>query len=122
MPEVDAEIDLEDVAAWCLRQKWLGMREDDERWQKRDFFPQLIRLYQERRPEELRREQREKERREKDERMWAEAQVAREKAAHEAWLMRDMREWGRENGHFVGTRGRIPRKVIEAYKEAKGIA
>jgi hypothetical protein len=34
--------------------------------------------------------------------------------------MRDMREWGRENGFFVGTRGRIPRKVIDAYKEAKG--
>lgn len=44
-----------------------------------------------------------------------------EAAAHRAWLMKDMRKWGPENGFFVGTRGRIPRKVIEAYREAKGI-
>ncbi|WP_326827444.1 Lsr2 family DNA-binding protein [Streptomyces sp. NBC_01751] len=44
-----------------------------------------------------------------------------ERAAHRAWLMKDMRAWGPENGYFVGTRGRIPRRVIEAYNEAKGI-
>ncbi|AEW94066.1 hypothetical protein SCATT_16950 [Streptantibioticus cattleyicolor NRRL 8057 = DSM 46488] len=35
--------------------------------------------------------------------------------------MRDMRRWGPENGYFVGTRGCIPRRVVEAYNQAHGI-
>lgn len=116
-----SDVDLEDVASWCLRQKWLGMREDNEQWQKREFLPQLIEVYQRERPKELKREAEEAARRSEWERIATESRKAAERAAHQAWLMRDMRKWGRDNGHFVGTRGRIPRKVIDAYKEAKGI-
>lgn len=31
---------------------------------------------------------------------------------------REVREWANENGHKVGTAGRIPNAVIDAYKEA----
>ncbi|MFF3416801.1 histone-like nucleoid-structuring protein Lsr2 [Streptomyces sp. NPDC002698] len=118
---VDLDYDPEDVAAWCLRQPWLGMTEGHEDWQKREFFPQLISLYKERRAEELKREAREREKRAEDERRAAESRAAAEKWRQHKELMRDMRKWGPENGFFVGTRGRIPRKVIEAYEKAKGL-
>lgn len=115
-------LDLEDVAAWCLRQKWLGMREDDESLKRREFFPRLIEMYRERRPEELKQEAEEAARRAESERIAVESRAALARAAEHTRLMKDMREWGRENGFFVGTRGRIPRRVIEAYNEAKGLA
>ncbi|MFG3176566.1 histone-like nucleoid-structuring protein Lsr2 [[Kitasatospora] papulosa] len=115
-----SDVDLEDVAAWCLRQKWLGMREDSEDFRERRFFPRLIEVYQRERPKELKREAEEASRRAEWDRIAVERRKAAERAAHQTWLMKDMREWGRKNGHFVGTRGRIPRKVIDAYKEAKG--
>ncbi|MFF1450188.1 histone-like nucleoid-structuring protein Lsr2 [Streptomyces sp. NPDC058274] len=121
MLEVDEEIDLEDMAAWVLRQTWLGMTEDSEFWQRREFFPQLIEMYRKERPKELERERREAERRAQQAEMDRRRRASAQAAAHQAWLMKDMRKWGPENGYFVGTRGRIPRKVIEAYKEAKGL-
>ena len=30
----------------------------------------------------------------------------------------EIRDWARNNGHTVGTRGRLPRHVIEAYLRA----
>ncbi|WP_055523467.1 Lsr2 family DNA-binding protein [Streptomyces graminilatus] len=81
-----------------------------------------IRYFREYYPRHLARLKREAEQREKETRMWAEAAEDRKRAEHQIWLMKDMREWGRENGYFVGTRGRIPRRVIEAYNEAKGHA
>ena len=121
MPQVDEALDLEDMAAWVLRQTWLGMREDDPRWQQRDFFPQLIEMYRKERPKELKREREEAERRAEWNRLSAESRAAAQRHYEHKKLMSDMREWGRDNGYFVGTRGRIPRKVIEAYKEAKGL-
>lgn len=117
------DIDLEDVADWALRQTWLPIpyTEEDKRWQRRDFPEPLIRLYRQARPQELEREQREAEERAREERMWEESRRAAEIAAEHTRRMRDMREWGRANGFFVGTRGRIPKKVINAYNEAKGI-
>jgi hypothetical protein len=84
------------------------------------LLPPEIRLFHNRYPSYLARMQREKEERERSERRRVEArESARRIEAHKK-LMRDMREWGPKNGFFVGTRGRIPRKVIDAYKEAKG--
>ncbi|MGW2710743.1 Lsr2 family DNA-binding protein [Streptomyces sp. NPDC001356] len=114
-------LDLEDMAAWCLRQRWLGYTEDDPAWQRREFFPQLIEMYQSERPKELERERREAEKRDRQKELDRQRRESTRAAAYHVWLMRDMREWGRENGYAIGTRGRIPRKVIEAYKEAKGL-
>ncbi|MGV9693418.1 Lsr2 family DNA-binding protein [Streptomyces sp. NPDC003444] len=83
--------------------------------------PPEIRLFNRRYLPYLKSKQDEKEERERRELMDRRAAEARERRAHQAWLMRDMRKWGPENGFFVGTRGRIPRKVIEAYNKAKGI-
>ncbi|MGW6346859.1 Lsr2 family DNA-binding protein, partial [Streptomyces sp. NPDC055080] len=80
-----------------------------------------IRLFNDRYPSHLAKLERERVEREKSERIAVESRASAERAAHQVWLMKDMRKWGRENGHFVGTRGRIPRKVVDAYKEAKGI-
>ncbi|MFI0553443.1 Lsr2 family DNA-binding protein [Streptomyces scabiei] len=77
-------------------------------------FERWYPLYEKRKREEA-------ERRAEWERISAESRAAAQRHYEHKKLMRDMREWGRENGHFVGTRGRIPRKVIEAYKEAKGL-
>lgn len=115
------QIDLEDVAAWCLRQRWFSTGAWDTDFRERKFHPKVLELYKEGRARELREEQRKKEQCERDERMWEEARVAREKAAHEAWLMKDMRSGGNSSGYFVGTRGRISRAVVEAYKKAKGL-
>ncbi|MFF4245209.1 histone-like nucleoid-structuring protein Lsr2 [Streptomyces sp. NPDC001822] len=79
-----------------------------------------IRLFNARYPAHLRKVAEEKARREESKRIAAESRKSAERAAHRTWLMKDMREWGRKNGHFVGTRGSIPRKVIDAYTEAKG--
>ncbi|MEU6765920.1 histone-like nucleoid-structuring protein Lsr2 [Streptomyces sp. NPDC046853] len=121
MTETETELDLDDVAAWCLRQKWLGLREDSPMIRDRDFLPQLIELYRNERPRELRQEAEERARREEWARIAAESRAASARAAEHARLMRDMRDWGPKNGFFVGTRGRIPRKVIDAYNKAKGI-
>ncbi|MFC9591541.1 histone-like nucleoid-structuring protein Lsr2 [Streptomyces sp. NPDC056944] len=48
-------------------------------------------------------------------------QASIRKAEEHARLMKDIRAWGPENGFFVGTRGPIPRRVVEAYREAKGL-
>ncbi|NEB42560.1 histone-like nucleoid-structuring protein Lsr2 [Streptomyces sp. SID14515] len=80
-----------------------------------------IRLFNDRYPAYLVQVAREKAERAKWGRIAVERREAAARAAHHAWLMKDMRAWGRENGYFVGTRGRIPRKVVDAYKEAKGI-
>jgi hypothetical protein len=119
----DTDVDLEDVAAWVLTQTWLkcGYSEDDPAWQRRDFSPPLIRLYKQVRPGELKREAEKAAREAENERWKRETREANARWAAHKQMMRDMRKWGPENGYFVGTRGRIPRKVIEAYKEAKGI-
>ncbi|MVO87444.1 hypothetical protein GPA10_22435 [Streptomyces sp. p1417] len=122
VPKIEGELDLEDVAAWCLRQKWLGITEQSPMYRNRDFFPQLLELYRTERARELRQEAEEAARRTELERRAAESRAAQQRAYEHQRLMRDMREWGRENGFFVGTRGRIPRKVINAYNEAKGIS
>jgi hypothetical protein len=82
--------------------------------------PPEVRFFNAYYPAHLERERREAERQAQQEELARRCRESAEKRAHQTWLMRDMREWGRENGFFVGTRGRIPRKVIDAYKEAKG--
>ncbi|MFK0231197.1 histone-like nucleoid-structuring protein Lsr2 [Streptomyces sp. NPDC090303] len=117
-------VDLEDVAAWLLRQTWLPVpyTEDDERWQRREFFPALISLYKTERPRELRREAEEAARQEERARIAAQSREAARIADEHRRLMLDIRAWGPENGFFVGTRGPIPRQVIEAYNKEKGIS
>jgi hypothetical protein len=115
------EYDPEDVAAWCLRQRWFTTGPWDTDFQNRVFHPQLLALYEKDRARELERERREAKQREDSDRRAEESRLAAQKAYEHKKLMRDMREWGRENGFFVGTRGRIPQKVMDAYKEAKGL-
>lgn len=31
----------------------------------------------------------------------------------------EIRAWARDNGHAVGTRGRLPQAVVDAYKAAR---
>ncbi|MFI1530028.1 Lsr2 family DNA-binding protein [Streptomyces griseus] len=95
-----------------------GSREEGDR---SVLLPPEIRLFNDRYPAYLAKVERVKAEREESARIDVERRDAAERAAHQTWLMKDMREWGRDNGYFVGTRGRIPRKVIDAYKEAKGI-
>ncbi|MGW1231408.1 Lsr2 family DNA-binding protein [Streptomyces californicus] len=95
-----------------------GVRDEGNR---SPLLPPEIRLFNDRYPAHLAEVAREKAAREESARMAIQRREGAERAAHQAWLMRDMRAWGRENGYFVGTRGRIPRKVIDAYEEAKGI-
>ncbi|MEV5883074.1 histone-like nucleoid-structuring protein Lsr2 [Streptomyces sp. NPDC052020] len=121
MVDLDGELDLEDVADWCTRQRWFTTGPWDTEFQERRFHPKVIALYRKERARELEKAQREMEERERQERMWEEARESRERAEHQRWLMKDMRTWGRENGYFVGTRGRIPRTVVDAYREAKGL-
>lgn len=88
---------------------------------ERDVTPPEIRFFEAYYPAHVEREKREAERRVQQEELDRKHRASAEAAARRAWLMKDMREWGRENGHFVGTRGRIPRKVIDAYREVKGL-
>lgn len=79
-----------------------------------------IRLFLSQKPwEDAARERRERERREREE-MWAEAEKVREAAVEFREHKRRAREWGRENGFFVGTRGRIPAAVWQGYQESIG--
>jgi hypothetical protein len=123
VPQVDGELDLEDVAAWALRQTWLpvGYSEDDEEWQRREFSPPLLRFYRDNRPRELKAEAEKVAREAESQRRAEESRRAAQRAAEHRRRMRDMREWGPANGFFVGTRGRIPRRVVEAYNQAKGL-
>jgi hypothetical protein len=122
-PEVEdiGEYDPEDVAAWCQRQRWFTTGPWDTEFHERRFHPKVLALYKVDRARELERERREAAQRAESERRAAESREASARWAAHKQLMRDMRKWGPENGYFVGTRGRIPRKVIEAYKEAKGL-
>ncbi|MFJ7329011.1 histone-like nucleoid-structuring protein Lsr2 [Streptomyces cyaneofuscatus] len=94
-----------------------GIRQEGDR---SALLPPEIRLFNDRYAAHLAKVAREKAEREESDRIAIQRREGAERAAHQAWLMKDMREWGRENGHFVGTRGRIPRKVVDAYREAKG--
>ncbi|MER6382113.1 Lsr2 family DNA-binding protein [Streptomyces sp. NPDC001118] len=96
----------------------LGLRKPDD---DSPPTPPEYRLFNSQYPSYLAQKKREAEERARSEARSREVAAAAEKARQHAWRMRDMREWGRDNGYFVGTRGRIPRKVIEAYKEAKGL-
>ncbi|WP_328377059.1 Lsr2 family protein [Streptomyces sp. NBC_00440] len=95
-----------------------GVREEGN---KSPLLPPEARLFKDRYPSHLAEIERKKGEREKWERIANESRAAAERTAHQTWLMKDMREWGRENGYVVGTRGRIPSEVINAYREAKGL-
>ncbi|MFD4646345.1 histone-like nucleoid-structuring protein Lsr2 [Streptomyces sp. NPDC056696] len=98
-----------------IRLKGLRREDDDS-----PVTPPEVRFFDAYYPSYLREQERIKREREESERRAIEArESSRRREAHKR-LMRDMREWGPKNGFFVGTRGRIPRKVIDAYKEAKG--
>jgi 5,10-methylenetetrahydrofolate reductase len=87
----------------------------------REVTPPEVRFFKAYYPAHVEREAEEAARRAESERRAAESrESARRIEAHKK-LMRDMREWGPKNGFFVGTRGRIPRRVVEAYNEAKGL-
>ncbi|MFJ9900231.1 histone-like nucleoid-structuring protein Lsr2 [Streptomyces sp. NPDC091280] len=121
MLEADEELDLEDVAAWCKRQRWFSTGPWDTNFIERKFLPQVLNIYKTERARELKEEERRAKERAHWEELSRQSREAMERAAEHARLMRDMRAWGRENGYFVGTRGRIPQAVVKAYKEAKGL-
>jgi hypothetical protein len=104
------------LVKWFIRLK--GLRRDDD---DGPVTPPEARFFDSEYPRYLAEQERVKRQREESERRSAESRAAMQRAYEHKQLMRDMREWGRENGYFVGTRGRISRKVIDAYKEAKGL-
>ncbi|MER6102419.1 histone-like nucleoid-structuring protein Lsr2 [Streptomyces sp. NPDC001832] len=85
------------------------------------LFPAEIRYFQSYYPAYAARLEREAAERALEEEKSRRRRAAAERVAEHTRLMKEMREWGRENGYFVGTRGRIPGKVINAYREAKGL-
>ncbi|WP_340376622.1 histone-like nucleoid-structuring protein Lsr2 [Streptomyces sp. SS7] len=95
------------------------LREPDD---MREVTPPEVRYFNSYYPAHVEREKRAAQRRAQQEEWDRQRRESAKEAAHRAWLMKDMRKWGPENGFFVGTRGRIPRAVIEAYNEAKGHA
>lgn len=95
-----------------------GLREPGD---EREVTPPELRFFRAYYPAHVERVRRAAEERARQEELDRKRRASAEAAAHQAWLMKDMRKWGPENGYFVGTRGRIPRKVIEAYEEAKGL-
>jgi hypothetical protein len=108
------EVDHEDVRAYMVRK---GMRDAD------DYVPVTppeIRFYVAYKPRDDARDTQEAERKRQSEEMWERAKVAQERRWRMKEHMRKAREWGRENGFFVGTRGRIPARVWSAYQEAIG--
>lgn len=110
-PPESPDLIREHLVIWGIRKKG-----DDS-----PLLPPEARLFNNRYPSHLAKVEREKTEREKWERIAEESREAARRAEEHTRLMKDMREWGRENGYFVGTRGRIPRKVINAYREAKGL-
>lgn len=94
------------------------LRRPDDR---QPLIPAEIRYFQSYYPAYLERRRRQAERLAENERRRVEARESVRRVEAHKRLMKDIREWGRENGFFVGTRGRIPRRVIEAYNEAKGL-
>jgi hypothetical protein len=114
-PDESTEYDDETVK-WFIRFKGLRREDDDG-----PVLPPEYRLFNSQYPSYLAELERRKRAEEESQRRDAEARAVMQKAYEHKQRMRDMREWGRENGYFVGTRGRIPRRVVEAYNEAKGI-
>jgi len=104
------------LVKWFIRLKGLRRHDDDS-----PVTPPEFRLFDSQYPSYLAEQARKKREREESDRRAAESRAAAQRDYEHRKLMRDMREWGRENGYFVGTRGRIPRRVVEAYNEAKGI-
>jgi hypothetical protein len=114
MAEADEGPDLEEVRAYMIRK---GHRHPDDPW---PVSPPEVRFYLLDKPlDDATRERRERERR-KSEETWAEAARLREAAAEYREHKRKAREWGRQAGLFVGTRGRIPDAVWQGYQESIG--
>lgn len=108
------EVDPEDVRAYMVRQ---GMRTADDR---SPVTPPEVRFYVEYKPRDDARDAREAERKRQWAEMWERSKAAQEKRWQMKEHMRKAREWGRENGFFVGTRGRIPARVWTGYQKAIG--
>ncbi|MFE9456004.1 histone-like nucleoid-structuring protein Lsr2 [Streptomyces californicus] len=106
--------DTESVRAYMVRK---GLRTADD---YSDITPPEVRFYAQYKPSDDARDERERLAREASERMWEQAREAQERMYRMKEHMRKAREWGRENGFFVGTRGRIPARVWSAYQESIG--
>ncbi|MFD4904963.1 Lsr2 family DNA-binding protein [Kitasatospora purpeofusca] len=96
----------------------VGMREPDN---TSEVTPPEVRYFLKYKPSHDARKADERAARERMEEQWRRADESRQRAEHYARHMKLCREWGRENGYFVGTRGAIPKAVREAYKEATGV-
>ncbi|MEV3860693.1 histone-like nucleoid-structuring protein Lsr2 [Streptomyces sp. NPDC050095] len=105
-----------ELVKWFIRLKGLRREDDDG-----PVLPPEIRLFNAAYPSYVADQERRTKEREESARVSAESRAAAQRHYEHTKLMKDMREWGRGNGYFVGTRGRIPRKVIDAYREEKGL-
>ncbi|MFC9231371.1 histone-like nucleoid-structuring protein Lsr2 [Streptomyces decoyicus] len=82
--------------------------------------PPEVRFYLEYKPRDDARAAQEAERKRQWDEMWERSKAAQAEALRMKEHMRKAREWGRDNGYFVGTRGRIPARVWKAYQESVG--
>lgn len=108
------EPDPEDVRAYMVAK---DMRRPD------DFSavtPPEVRFFLAYKPLDDKRAAREAENRRKDAESWERAKAAQAAAWEHREHMRKAREWGRANGHQVGTRGRIAARVWTAYAASIG--
>ncbi len=96
----------------------VGLREPDN---TSEVTPPEVRYFLNYKPSHDARKANEKAAREQAEEGWKRAKESRQRAEHYARHMKLCREWGRESGFTVGTRGAIPKAVREAYKKATGV-
>ncbi|MFJ9771844.1 histone-like nucleoid-structuring protein Lsr2 [Kitasatospora sp. NPDC101157] len=96
----------------------IGMRDPDN---TSEVLPPEVRYFQNYKPSYDARKAQERAARERMDASWARAEESRKRAQFHSHHMKKCREWGRENGFTVGTRGAIPKAVRKAYKEATGV-
>lgn len=109
------EPDAEEVRAYMVAK---NMRRPD------DFLavtPPEVRFFLGYKHRDDAREAAEAARRQEQEVTWERAKTAQQAAWEHKEHMRKAREWGRTNGHTVGTRGRIAAAVWSGYQQAMGI-
>ncbi|WP_188285308.1 Lsr2 family protein [Streptomyces sp. CBMA29] len=110
------EPDPEEVRAYMVAK---GMRRPDE---DSAVTPPEVRFFLDYKHRDDAREAAEAQRRRQQEASWKRAKAAQQAAWEHKEHMRKAREWGRENGHRVGTRGRIAAVVWSGYQQAMGIS
>ncbi|MFJ8041231.1 hypothetical protein ACIRBX_12065 [Kitasatospora sp. NPDC096147] len=113
-PAVLATLDLEQARRFLVRQR-IRLEEDTS-----ELSPVELNYYIAQLPAERARQEREAQKARDRADAWSDAEHSRQRAYEHAEHMRKARVWGREQGHFVGTRGAIPAAVRQAYQRETG--